>query len=43
MPGAFDVCCTYFCTGLSIFGTVGLVSLPPARAARQRLETQRAS
>ena len=26
MPSAFDTCCTYFCTGLSIFGTAGLVS-----------------
>lgn len=25
MGGAFDTCCAYFCTGLSVFGVLGLV------------------
>ena len=44
MPGALEECCAYFCTGLSVFGVLGLVRAPPSFnslrtplcAARQR-------
>lgn len=30
----FDTCCAYCCTGFSVFGVVGLVSMPSASVSR---------